>query len=100
MAQITLGNLEDTPTLLHQVIEENTRPMIQYCVRRFVNEEEAKDLVQNALLKLIEIVEEGNIPKKDVPAIAWMCKELWGRCIDFGRQGGRVIAGEEGFAGF
>ncbi|MBM3242976.1 sigma-70 family RNA polymerase sigma factor [Candidatus Poribacteria bacterium] len=96
MAQITLGNLKKNPALLYQFIEENTRPMIQYCVRRFVNEEEAEDLVHNALLKLIELVKDRNIREKDISARAWMLQELKWRCIDFARQRGRVIAGEEG----
>lgn len=88
MAQITLGDLEKKKELLNQLIKENTRPMIQYCVRNFrnLNEEDAKDLVQKALLKLIEIVTERKIQQKDTPATAWIYQELRWRCIDLMRE--------------
>ncbi|MBC8232001.1 sigma-70 family RNA polymerase sigma factor [bacterium] len=96
MAQITLGGLENNPNLLHQFIKENTRPMIQRCVCNFkkINEEDAEDLVQNALLKLIEIITERKVQKKDTPAIAWMYQELKWRCIDLGREKEKVVPGE------
>ncbi|MBI1925013.1 sigma-70 family RNA polymerase sigma factor [Candidatus Poribacteria bacterium] len=89
MAQqpITLGDLEKNPERLHQFIAENTRPMIQFCVRKFenINEEDAEDLVQDAFLKLVEIV-QGKVQSPDAPARAWMYQELKWRCIDFVRE--------------
>lgn len=88
MAQFTLGELERNKELLNQFIKENTRPMIQYCVRNFrkINEEDAKDLVQKALLKLIEIVTERKVQQRDTPATAWIYQELRWRCIDLMRE--------------
>jgi len=88
MTQITLGDLERNRELLNQFIQENTRPMIQYCVRKFrrVTEEDAKDLVQNALLKLIEVVTQEKIRNTDAPATVWMYQELRWRCTDLARK--------------
>jgi RNA polymerase sigma factor (sigma-70 family) len=76
--------------------------MIQYCVRNFrnINVEDAEDFVQDALLKLIEIVTKREVRKKDAPAIRWMKKELKWRCIDLvrkkEREEGKVINDEDG----
>jgi len=88
MAQITLGDLGSNKDFLNQFIQENTRPTIQYCVRKFrnINEEDAKDLVQDALLKLIEIVTQENIQNTSAPATSWMYQELRWRCTDLTRK--------------
>ncbi len=101
MAQhpITLGDLERNPELLYQFIAENTRSMIQYCVREFekINEADAEYLFENTFLKLTEIIIERQVQKKDAPARAWMYKELKWRCRDFVRsKEGNVVSGEEG----
>jgi RNA polymerase sigma factor (sigma-70 family) len=102
--QITLGELERKPKLLNQFIEENTRPMIQYCVRNFakINEEDAEDIVQDAfeeLIKIVTNVTQREVKKKDTPAIAWMYKVLRWRCIDImrikEREEGKMISDEE-----
>jgi len=88
MAQITLGDLGRNKELLNQFIQENTRPTIQYCVRKFrnINEEDAEDLVQDALLKLIKIVTQENIQNTSAPATLWMYQELRWRCTDLARK--------------
>ena len=95
---ITLGDLERNPALLNRFIAENTRSMIQYCVRNFrgINEQDAEELVQNAFLRLWEIVTKEGVKKKDTPAIAWMKRELKQRCIDLLRQSKREIFVDEG----
>ena len=97
MAQITLGDLERNPELLHQFIKESTLLMIQYCVRNFkkINKQDAEDIVHNALVKLIEIITERKVQKIDTPTIAWMYQELKRRCVDLmrkrGREEGKII---------
>jgi RNA polymerase sigma factor (sigma-70 family) len=96
MAQITLGDLKQNPELLYQFSKENTRPMIQYCVRKFTNVEDAEDLVQDALVELIKMVKYQEIENPNAPAINWVYQRLSWRRIDLGRQEGRKISGEEG----
>lgn len=98
MTQITLGDLERTPALLNQFVAKNNRSMIQYCVRNFggINEQHAEDLVQNAFLRLWEIVTRERVRERDALAIAWMKQELKWRCLDRRREEEREILGEEG----
>jgi len=100
MTQIILGDLEKYPKLLNQFIKENTRSMIQYCVRNFenLNAEDAEELDQDAFVELFEIIRQKKVKKRDAPTIAWMKKELRWRCLDLVRKKkreGRKIASDE-----
>ena len=95
---MTLGDVERHPELLYPFVAEITRPMVQYCVRNFrrIHEEDAENLVQDALLKLSQIVTQRQVQKQETPAIAWMYQELKWRCIDLMRNKERFISSEEG----
>ncbi|MBI1930065.1 sigma-70 family RNA polymerase sigma factor [Candidatus Poribacteria bacterium] len=73
--------------MYNQVVEENYRNMIEYCVHSFrdIDTSTAEDLVQEVFTELLEAILEG-IKKKEVQVRRWLFQHLRWKCLNYVRS--------------
>jgi RNA polymerase sigma factor (sigma-70 family) len=98
---ITLGDLEGggdyNKVAFNQVVRDNYKKMIEYCVRNFpgrIHLSDAEDLVHQTFMELLEAIQKG-IREKSVPAKKWLFQRLYWRCLNYIGTLGRFQQGEE-----